>query len=349
MFMAALMLLAQSMSGPASAKTIKYYARMSAKYPAVAAGKSLAIANFSGPDGENFTNVLSSTLQAAQLDGRPVFDIRTVDRVIYRSKANLSKVEIANLVRTGQQVNAATVFMGSVTSATITSTKFNRQGTVCLRSSGPFKCEQSTTKTIPCLKVSGNYSVAPRAVRVSDGAIVFSENIVVQGEFTSCDGQLLGSDLTGIIGTFVGSQGNSSPNVSPYTLLDKLRRDAAEKIRQFISPYNREVSVNLKERSSGFSKADNAQFQNAIAFGNALRMDRACSIFETLHAAPANVTNVALLYNMGVCQEVLLPDEPSAALEYYAKADQLLSRPDKQVSDAYIRMKAIVGQSRTIK
>ena len=115
-----------------------------------------------------------------------------------------------------------------------------------------------------------------------------------------------------------------------------------------VAPYNKDIEVALKDKAGTFSKPDGTQFENAVAFANAGRMDRACSTFETLYAGEANKGNISLLYNMGVCQEVLLPDEPAAALEYYAKADQLLSRPDKLVSDAYVRMKGMVGQSRSI-
>lgn len=334
-------------------KNIKYDARINAKYPGVADGGPIAVVNFNGKDGENFANTLASELQSAQLDGKPVFNVRTIESMNYRSKGDSSKAEVAAAIRTGQKLGVGTVFTGTVTAASVVSTDFTKEESTCVESAGLFKCKRSEMRKVPCTKVVGQYSVTPRAIRVSNGSVVFAEAVSKAGEYSVCDGQL---QATGSIGDMLGNifgrkkDSNAAPPVaSPDALLTKLRQDAAGAIRLLVAPYNKSINVTLKDRSSGLAKADNQQFGNAIEFGNAGRMDRACSIFETLFANDANKNNVGLLYNLGVCQEVLLPDEPAAALEYYAKADQLLSKPDKLISDAYLRMKGMVGQSRGIR
>jgi hypothetical protein len=199
--------------------------------------------------------------------------------------------------------------------------------------------------------VIGQYSVTPRAVKVEGGAIIYSQTVSSQGEYTICDGKLeSNASLGDLFGGLFGKKkndGEKKPEVaSPDALLNALRSDVADKIRMDVAPYNRSITVTFMDKQGKLSKPDNEQFSNAIAFAGAGRLDRACAIFETLFVDP-NKSNVAILYNMGACQEVLLPDDPSAALEYYSKADQLLSKPNKLVSEAYLRTKAAVGRDRS--
>ncbi|GGZ11965.1 hypothetical protein [Novosphingobium colocasiae] len=350
-----------AMAAPqAQAKSITYKSQVSPKYPAVSSGGSVAIVNFNGKDGTDFAMALASALQTAELDGRPVFNVRTEDSISYKSSAAISKTEVSATVATGRRLGAATVFTGTITAASTTVTNFTRPKEVCTKQSSPFKCETKSTVNEPCTKVIGLYSVTPRAIQVSTGAMLFSETVRTSGEYTVCSGELqstgggaLGDALKNLFGgSGAAAKADDAVTVkvaSPDALLEAMRLNAASRIRTLVAPYNREVKVDLKDRTSGLSKEDSVQFGNAVAFANAGRMDRACSIFQTIYMNdPANQSNVPLLYDMGVCQEVMLPDEPSAALQYYSRADQLLSRPDKQVSDAFLRLQNQVQQSQTI-
>jgi TPR repeat protein len=186
--------------------------------------------------------------------------------------------------------------------------------------------------------------VSPRVIRVDNGSVIYSQTITSQGEYTICEGQLQKASVstTGAGETTVNTNAVSTPE----GLIGTMRAEAAQKVRLDVAPFYRTITVNFMNRSGKFAKPDADQFQNALEFAEASRLDRTCAIFETLHANPANQTNVSLLYNMGVCQEVLVPEDLSAALPYYAKADQLLTRPDKLVSDAFVRTRNAVEASR---
>jgi hypothetical protein len=330
---------------PVEAKKIPYQARFKAKFPSVAEGKTVGVLNFAGKDGDNFGAALSSQLQSADLDGQSIFAVKTLDSMNYVNDGELSRAEVAAALRLGQKLGVKTIFTGTVMSATVTSTTFNRTESVCVESSGLFKCKRSESRNVPCLKVVGQYSVSPRAIEVSSGQVVYSEIVSRQGEYSTCNGQLQSNTLS-FFG--IGKKPVAAEVSSPEGLLSRLRAEAATVIRLQVAPYNQSLDVELKESAKGLSKPDQEQFSNAIAFGNAARMDRACSIFETLGANPSNQANIPLLYNLGVCQEVLLPDEPGAALEYYAKADQYLTKPDKMISEAFMRTKKLVGEKRGI-
>lgn len=324
-------------------KKISYPARFKAKYPSVAEGGTVGVLNFDGRDGSNFAAALSAELQVAELDGKPVFAVKSIDGMNYNGNPTFSKAEIATANRMGQKVGVRTVITGVVMTAAINSTNFSRTETYCSSRGPKGKCLGNSARSVPCQKVSGQYSVSPRAVTVGTGTIVYSDVISQQGEYTICEGQLQSSGFS-----LFKSAATRSEIATPEALLTKLRQEVAHAIRLQIAPYNKLVQVELKGKTNGLSKPDEQQFSNAMAFGNAGRMDRACSIFETLHATETNAANIALLYNLGVCQEVLLPDDPGAALQYYAKADQYLTKPDKQISEAFLRSKRQVGEQRGI-
>ncbi len=343
---------AMLVASPALAqKQITYDARFNAKFPAVATARSIGVLPFNGNDGGNFTAALTSQLQAAQIDEAAVFDIKTLDSMNFRSAEGISRSEIAKAIQLGQKLGVKVVFTGVITSASVNQNAYTKEESYCAESSGFLKCNRTATRNIPCFKVNAQYSVTPQAIRVDNGQIIYSETISLQGDYSVCNGQVESTaSLGSMIGSIFGSKKDKPASTqisSPEALLNKLRQDAAESIRRQVAPYNRSISVTMKERGDGLSKEDQKMFLNGVAFADGGRMDRACSIFETLNA-DRNKTNVPLLYNLGVCQEVLLPDDPAAALEYYAKADQLLSRPDKLVSAAYLRTKTMVGQNRSI-
>lgn len=332
-----------------AAKKVRYNARFKAKYTNVVGNGPIGVINFSGSDGDNFAAALTSQLQSANLDGAPIFEVKTLDSMNYRSSGTISRAEVAAAIRLGQKLRVKTVFTGTVTSVAVNSTNFTREEQVCAESAGFLKCKRYQTNSIPCTKVLGTYAVAPRAINVATGSVMYSEAVSSQGEYTTCNGQVQATGGPSFFGLF-GSGGATpaSTAASPDVLLNQLRESAAESIRRHVAPYNLTVEVKLKEKAAGLSKPDNVQFENAVKFASAGRMDRACGMFEALQT-DANKANVVLLYNLGICQEVLLPDEPAAALAYYSKADQLLSKPDDLISEAFLRMKAMVGQSRAIR
>ncbi|WP_156420521.1 hypothetical protein [Sphingopyxis sp. HIX] len=334
-------------------KTATYEARFEPKFGGISDQESIAVLNFNGKDGDIFASTLAGVLQSAQLDGRSLFVVKTLDSMNYRSGTDISRAEVAQAIRQGEKLGVKIVFTGTVSAASITTTNFNREETVCAESSGFLKCKRQTTRKIPCSKVVGQYTVTPRAMRVSNGQVVYSQTASAQGEYTICEGQLQSNASLGDVfgGLFGGKKkdGEMKPEISsPDGLLGALRAEAAEKIRLDIAPYNRSVTVTFMDKVGKFSKAENEQFAGALAFAGAGRLDRTCALFETLYAQPHNQNNISVLYNMGACQEVLLPEEPGAALAYYAKADQLLTKPNKLISDAFLRTKAAVGRDRSL-
>ena len=327
-----------------AARRASYQAKVSPKFPAVAQTGSIAVLNFNGRDGEAFSGTLTAALQAVRIDGKAVFDVKTMDSMNYRSTADVSRAEVAAAIRLGQKLGVRAVFTGAVTSASTSNSNFTREDRFCAQSKKIFSCERWETRRTPCTTVVGQYAVAPRAIRVDNGSVIYSETITSRGEYTVCEGQLQKASIS----TSGSGEATVTSNAitSPDGLIDAMRTEVAQRVRLDVAPYYRTITVNFMNRTGQLSKPDNAQFQNALEFAEASRLDRTCAIFETLYATEANKSNVSLLYNMGVCQEVLVPEDLSAALPYYARADQLLTRPDKLVSDAFVRTRNAVEAGR---
>lgn len=338
-----------SASGEVSAQQkINYTTQVAPRYPAVSAMRSLGVLPFNGQDGDNFTSSLAAKLQAANLDGAPVFELRTMDSLNFKSEAAISRTEIASAIRNGQKLGVKLVFTGVVNEANVRETPFTKEVTNC-EGGNIFSGSKCTnrTYTVPCKRVTGNYSVTPQAIRVDNGTVVFSEVISRTAQYEQCaDGDNQSLDIIGAIFKKKSAVEKSSAN-TPEALLMELREQAAEVTKKLVAPYSVAVEVQIKNGTDGLAKADNETFRNAVAFAKAQRMDRACALFEGLNTAQ-NASNVGLLYNLGVCQEVMLPDDPSAAMAYYAKADGLLKRPDKMVSDAYLRIKQLIANDRNV-
>lgn len=313
-----------------AAKKVHYAARFKAKYPEVQRAGEIAVVAFQGPDGDNFAATLRSSLQSATFDGTPVFSLKTPEAAMRPARPATRSVASA-AQRFGQSVKASVVFTGRVVSAQVSSSAFTKQGQVCTQSAGLFKCKSYETRTYQCVAQTGQYSVAPQAIRVDTGSIIFTEAVTLQYNASACENELGG--------------GGVQPNEA---VLASLRSSAAERIRNMVADYNADVTIALKERVPGLTKEDDKLLDTAMDFAGAGRMDRACGIIESLNA-PRNAANPHLLYDLGVCQEAMLPDQPAAALTYYAKADQLLTKPDKMISEAYLRIKTMVGQNRALK
>ncbi len=332
-------------------KTAQYSGRFAAKYPAVAEARSLGVLRFAGRDGDAFAAVLTGSLQSAEIDGQQVLAVKTIEGMNYKGGDDLSRAEIAAAIQLGRKLNVKAVMTGTITSAAVNSENYTRTESVCLRSRKLFKCDEATTRQVHCTKVTGQYSVTPRVILVSNGSLLYSESVSAQDGYTTCGGQAQAETVQEAfsgLGALIGRPSATPVRAAtPEELLQRLRASVAEQIRQHVVPYNKTVTVTFRDDMSQLPKPTQASLRNALDFAQAGRMDRACSILETMMDDTLR-QNVTMLYNLGVCQEVLLPEDPSAALEYYAKADQLMNKPDKLVSAAYLRTKAMASSERSI-
>jgi hypothetical protein len=302
----------------AHAKDITYNARIGAKYPIGANREPISVTKFAGRDGPEFTLVLEATLQSAELDGSPVLNVTNG--------------------------SAAVSIGGAVIDSSLNSTRYSKEERDCANWKGFLKCEQWVTRNVSCERINGSYSVTVAANRWADRKVLFSQNVKYQGEYTVCEGngsrpQFTGPDL--------GSQFSNDVS-TPDDLLGALRTISALRVRELVAPFNKLVKVKFMSGNAGISKESLNLYKSGMEFANAGRLDRACSMLDDVHRVETNKMSVTLNYNIGVCSEALLPDDPSKAFEYYNQADQLLKSPNKMVSAALARSRELMQQGSRI-
>ncbi|MBC7505385.1 MAG: hypothetical protein H7267_06640, partial [Sandarakinorhabdus sp.] len=245
------------------------------------------------------------------------------------------------------------VYNGSVTLAKVTRTDRQEQSNECADGND---CKQKVVRTITCTRVVLDYAVNARIVNVATKANVYAKTHVAQDGYDICNGkgqEIVVKENKGWAVSFAEKL-TGTPKKDGFVmefndeaLYQRVRLNIAQKIRKDVAPFNQDVTVEFKRRASELPKPDQVTFESAIPFSKAGRLDRACSIWELMETGAA-ATSVSLLYNLGACQEALVPENPSAALEYYVKADQLLSKPDKLVTEALLRAKKMVDGQRNI-
>ena len=344
--------------------SMQYDGRFSPKFPEAAKLQSIAVLPFAGTDGSDFAEALSAELRSAVLDGKPYFSVRTLEGLVIPGtassaakgrkgaavSANQDKVDasyVAYAIAKGRELHVDGVYVGRVTVQSVIEEKSNKTNNVCT-SGKLLHCKTSQAVNVACKVLTAEFSVVPKVIRVRDGEVLYSETVSRHASFSQCDD---GVALPVPGGSLFDMLKKKSDNgVVPTTaagLLIKVRSDAASEIRLAVAPYNKTVTVTFKKRAPDLSKLAQADFQNAAAFADGSRLDRACSMFTKL-LTPATSNSVTLLYNLGVCEEALDPDEPQKAFAYYSKADDLLTRPDALVSAGIKRTQTMIGQGRMI-
>ena len=319
-----------------------YKGRFPAEFYEAGRLRSVAVVPFSGPDGANLTKTLATELKAVQLNGDPWFTVKTADGTE------------ADPVRAGQALGVKGVYTGTVITAKLTRTDRTEQSGDC---DDTGKCKKSDGPPITCTRVVLDYQVNARIIDVTTKAQVYAKTHNAGAGYDICNGKKKEVEVVEDKGAAVrfaewltGKKkvDDCAVRCTDEGLYERARASVADAIIKDVAPRNESVSVEFKRRASELPKPQQVVFESGTPFIKAGRLDRACSIWEVLSSEPAAATSISLLYNLGVCQEVLVPENPGAALEYYVKADQLTIKPDKLVSAALLRAQTMVENQKKI-
>lgn len=356
---------------PAMAQKVEYDARFPAKNREAAKLTSVAVLPFRGTDGEAFTSAMVGALQSSTLDGKPYFSVKTLEGMNYtpptsvpvkgKGRARVGggvsiATEVAAAVRFGQKLEVSAIYTGEVIGAVLSRRNYNETKFVCqIKSDG--KCE-TVQKQVACVDTTMNYSVTPRIINVGSGQVVYSRTVSKSENYILCDGQVKSegtvADAVANLGKTLGGMFKRTAKKNPNeadaeekeistdaALLTKVRSEVADAIRYDVSPYNFKITVEFKQRAPELNKEDQAKFRSASEYAKVKRLDRACSDWEGMNT-PANMGSINLLFNLGVCQEVLVPEDPASALNFLARADSLTTRPDPMINKALERVRKMV-------
>ena len=296
-------------------KQVAVQARFPAAYPEAARLQKITVLEFQGADGAAFADQLTTELKAANLDGQPVFSVVSQDVIKAGSsvRSTAGAKNLAAVMRYGRSLGVQGVYYGNVSPMAVQNRSWQEDRTKCLEYKSFMKCKKEQKSKVNCSEQLATYTVQPKLVNIKTGSVAYTESVssAVKNQFCTDKGRQY-----------------SNAELAAY-----LRTDVAKKVRRKVAPYNATFSVALKNDTKGLPPATVEKFEGGLAFSDAGQMDRACAIWQELSAVyPESNKSISLLYNLGVCAEVVA--DYDRAIELYSKADSMLSAPDKVISGA---------------
>lgn len=293
-----------------------------ANVPEAARLKTVAVYPFEGPHRDVFRAEVESLLVNANLDGNHYYTVvesTKVDSVLKAQRLGPVYDE-ATVVAVGRLVGARGVFMGFVTTDSVSDSHYNESRSKCVSTDKDGKCRQWRQVSISCTHRTANVAFTIRLVNVETGIQFYNRDVMGEAVSSACRGDKL--DHRDIV-------------------RKQARQIAYAEIRKDLAPYSFDLSVELMDDTGDIeSKQARRDLESGLAFARSGRMDRACEFWEQANAQAPH--SVAILYNRGVCDEAAGDFE--SAYRFYLDADRMLRQPDPIINTALDRIQKRLEQ-----
>jgi hypothetical protein len=280
--------------------------------------RRVAVLPFDGDGGVEATKDFESMLASAQYEGRPYFTVvdRTTLQDVFGERSLQQNVLASpqSTKRLGKLLGVDALYSGSAFIMPTAISPSLESRTICPEKGG--KCRDIQ---VPCTTKSVGFKLVPRLVEVNHAQVVYSEAKVSSASSHWC--------------------ADSGADVSEQVLLRQAVDDVFAQVREDVAPYEKYVSVRYKTDEAGLHPGSIEAFKGALDFAKAGRFDRACQIWSQLR--PVNPGSLSVAYDVAVCEEV--SGQLNNALAHYQQIDQNLTKPDEDVSQALMRVRAALA------
>ncbi|MEN6466450.1 MAG: hypothetical protein ABFD62_14855 [Syntrophaceae bacterium] len=308
-----------------------------ANYHEAAMAKVVAVVPFNGRGGQEFASEIEGVLGSITIDDRQYFtliDRTSLDKVMSEMKFSQSGlVDPSKAVQLGKMLGAQGIYTGTVQQS-FKSSYYRENREECARyeeykdSKGRTqqgKCLRYKRWTVNCTKNVMNFICNPKLVEVQTGRVVYARNLSGFAEDGKCEDA-------------------GSPR-GEYELLETAKAQVKMSFRQDIAPYYETKLIKLMDSTDGITNpAASEKLKQGITWAGKKRLDKACELWG--QAASLTSTSYALAYNLGVCAESRADVE--AANRLYKKAEDLLGKPDDDISLAVMRTGEAVKNARKL-
>lgn len=296
-----------------------------AKYHEAALIRTVSVMPLSGPEGDQFAGELEGVIGSIRIKGENFFtlvDRRSLNNVISEMKLMQSGLaDQATAVRIGKLIGAQGIYTGTVTAATWNDSHYSASRSKCIERQredrGSVKkgeCIRWWNYEVPCVKRTASFAFTPKLVEVETGRVAFSANYSGSAESSGCQ--------------------DGTPASGGQELLTKAKDTAKKDFRQSIAPYYVVREVKLMDSTDGITSSEaKDKLKNGIDYAEK-RLERACELWK--EADRQSPGSVALTYDLGVCAESA--GDLDAAQAFYTKADNLLGKPDEDITQALNRV-----------
>ena len=293
---------------------------MPAKYSQPANYKRVAVLPFRGRHGEEVAEKLEAQLVKIQVEegGKPWFDVYERERLkaalreLRLSRSGL--VDPASAAKIGRFIGVQGVYMGRVNEYDVDHKNYRETRTYCAVKNKKGKCKERRDRRVSCKRRQVAFEFTPKLVDVESAQVVYSSPYrqVITGSV--CDGVFRDSDDVVM------------RNAMHYALVD---------FAKDVAPHFEVRDIAIKDSTDGLHGQAETYFKSGVEFAKKNRLDRGCKLWERAHNSGGN--SMSLLYNLGVCAEYRGDFE--SAEEWYYQADEMLMKPDKEVSGALRRIR----------
>jgi len=299
-----------------------------AQYHEASLTKAVAVLPFNGPGGTEFAAEIEGVLAGIGIDDKPYFtlvDRASIDKIISEMKFSQSGlVDPKTAVKLGKMIGAQGIYTGVVTQNSCSDSRYAEKRQTCTQYEmcrdekgrtyqGP--CLRWRAYHVQCTKRVANFAVSPKLVDVSTGRVIYSRNLSAVTNSSGCE--------------------DANPVQSETVLLEQAKASVKNQFRRDIAPYYITREIRLIDSTDGIdSKEAKDLLKRGLEFAGHDRMDSACELWgQARNLAPGSY---AILYNLGVCAESR--GDLDAALNLYRQSDQILGKPDDDISLALTRV-----------
>ena len=247
--------------------------------------------------GKRYFNVVDRSsidrvMKEQQLSSQATFDEETVTklgRLVGADTIFIAHYQVSDIEKSSYQANVQGDCLKEH-EATGKVTKFIGEGSGCY---------EYDEKTVDCEKKTVNVEFTPKATKVESGKIVYAKTYKASSTFNKCpndEDKTLKSDTALVSDSFDIIFAQMRRDIAPYPLLLNL---------ELIDGDSTEMPETVK-----------SVFDRGLFFAENDMYDRACAKFE--QAASGYNLSPALMYNLGVCQDI--KGEPDSAKGFYERA-----------------------------
>lgn len=321
--------LAGCVAPPATTTTTSVVAAKSAEATKL---RRIAVLPFGIKDGIDITPEVETLLTGVLVNDQPFFTVvernRIKDLLREMKLAESGALDPTTVSKLGKMAGASGVYMGAVTRNSVRDERYKESRFRCDqyeqkrdKKGNPYqgKCLRPVEYTVDCVQRIADFAFNPKLVDVQAGTIKYSKEATGSTQSKACPDHAAG-------------------NVAATQLLHDARKLALQSFRQDVAPHTARFVIVVQEAAEGInSTAAREKFVSAIAFAKGNRLDRACEIWDEI--VPSEDRSPSLHYNHGVCAEAA--GELDIAMARYTKADRLLTKPEKAISEALARVRQL--------
>lgn len=183
--------------------------------------------------------------------------------------------------------------------------------------------DKQQRRQVTCTLTEGLAAARVRMVRALDGKVLYADTVGGQSTHRRC------SDEDGV------------PQADTGQLMSAAVADARDNLLRVVAPTYEQRPLDLMAADRGAPAAARKDFDAAMQFAQAKRMDEACRRFDDLYLD--NKESAALSFNVAFCHEVR--GDLLKASQGYRRASELYNAPNAQIDRRLAQSETAIRQN----